>query len=308
MAAYLTRRLLQSVVVFFGATLVVFAMVFAMPGDPIRALAGEKSLQPSTIAQLKAEFHLDEPFWSQYWHYISGVVQGELGTAFNDDPVSEIIGRALPNTVRLALMAFAIEVVIGVGAGVWAGIRKDQFVDSLVKVSTVAVISVPIFVLGFTAQLLFGVRLGWFPVNAGREFSLHGYLLPAMVLASTSLAYVSRLTRSSVVENMRSDYVRMARAKGLSDRRVVGVHAFRNSLLPVVTFLAVDLGFLMSGAIVTETIFNIPGIGREVYDAIIGQEGAVVVGIVTVMVIIYVIASLVVDLLYVVLDPRITYE
>jgi ABC-type dipeptide/oligopeptide/nickel transport system permease component len=258
--------------------------------------------------QLTQQFHLDEPFLVQYWYYITGVVQGDLGTSFNNREVTDIIAERFPRTLRLAVMAFVIEMVIGVSAGIWAGIRKDKFFDSLVKVSTVAVISIPIFVLGFVAQLVVGVRLGWLPVTAGNPPSFYGYLLPAIVLASVSLAYVSRLTRSSLVENLRSDYVRTAKSKGLSQRRVIGVHAFRNSLIPVVTFLAIDLGALMGGAIVTETIFNIPGIGRAVYEAVLGQEGNVVVGIVTVLVIIYAVANLVVDVMYAVLDPRIRYD
>jgi ABC-type dipeptide/oligopeptide/nickel transport system permease component len=308
MTSYIIRRVGQFVLVFFAATFLIFSMVFAIPGDPIRALAGEKPMPDSLRQTLVQQFHLDEPFLAQYWHYMTGVVQGDLGTSFNDRPVADIIKEAFPKTLRLAIYAFIIEMVIGVTAGVWAGIRKDKFLDSLVKVSTVAVISVPIFVLGFMAQLLIGVRLGWLPVTAGNPPSLHGYLLPAIVLAAVSLAYVARLTRSSVVENLRSDYVRTAKAKGLSPRRVIGVHTFRNSLIPVVTFLAIDLGALMGGAIVTETIFNIPGIGRAVYQATLAQEGAVVVGIVTVLVIIYAVANLVVDIMYAVLDPRIRYD
>ncbi|MGH8949338.1 MAG: ABC transporter permease, partial [Acidimicrobiia bacterium] len=245
---------------------------------------------------------------AQYWHYVSGLVQGDLGTSFNDRPVAEIIKERLPRTLRLAIYAFIIEVVVGVTAGIWAGIRKDKFMDSLVKVSTVTVVAIPIFVLGFTAQLLIGVRLGWLPVTAGNPPSLYGYLLPAIVLASVSLAFVARLTRSSLVENLRADYVRTAKAKGLSPRRVTGVHTFRNSLIPVITFLAIDLGALMGGAIITERIFNIPGIGQEIYNATRAQEGAVVVGIVTFLVIVYVVVNLVVDVMYAVLDPRIRYD
>jgi ABC-type dipeptide/oligopeptide/nickel transport system permease component len=308
MTSYIIRRLGQFVLVFFAATFLIFFMVFAIPGDPIRALAGERPMPDSLRQTLIQRYHLDEPLLAQYWHYITGVLQGDLGTSFNNREVTDIIAERFPRTLRLAIYAFIIEVVIGVSAGIWAGIRKDKFFDSLVKVSTVAVISVPIFVLGFMAQLIIGVRLGWLPVTAGNPPSLYGYLLPAIVLASVSLAYVARLTRSSLVENLRSDYVRTAKSKGLSQRRVIGVHTFRNSLIPVVTFLAIDLGALMGGAIVTETIFNIPGIGRAVYEAVLGQEGAVVVGIVTVLVIIYAVANLVVDVMYAVLDPRIRYD
>lgn len=308
MTSYIIRRLGQFVLVFFAATFLIYAMVFAIPGDPIRALAGDKPMPDSLRQTLEQQYHLDEPFLVQYWYYITGIFQGDLGTSFNNREVTDIIAERFPRTLRLAIMAFTIEVVIGVTAGVWAGIRKDKFLDSLVKVSTVAVISIPIFVLGFMAQLVIGVRLGWLPVTAGNPPTFYGYLLPAIVLASVSLAYVARLTRSSVVENLRSDYVRTAKSKGLSQRRVIGVHTFRNSLIPVITFLAIDLGALMGGAIVTETIFNIPGIGRAVYEATLSQEGSVVVGIVTVLVIIYAVANLVVDVMYAVLDPRIRYD
>ncbi len=308
MTSYIIRRVGHFALVFFAATFIIFAMVFAIPGDPIRALAGDRPMSPSTLATLTQQFHLDEPFFAQYWHYISGVFQGDLGTSFNNRPVLDIIKERFPRTLYLATLAFFIEMVIGVTAGIWAGIRKDKFLDSLVKVSTVAVISVPIFVLGFVAQLVIGVRLGWLPVTAGSPPSLEGYLLPAIVLAAVSLAYIARLTRSSLVENLRSDYVRTAKAKGLRQRRVIGVHTFRNSLIPVVTFLAIDLGALMGGAIITERIFNVPGIGQATYQAVIGQEGAVVVGIVTLLVIIYAVANLVVDVTYAVLDPRIRYD
>jgi ABC-type dipeptide/oligopeptide/nickel transport system permease component len=308
LATYIVRRLLQFVLVFIGATLLIHAMVFIIPGDPIRALAGEKQLPPSTVATLRAQYHLDDPWPVQYWEYVKGVVQGDLGTSFNNIPVTQIITEKVPRTARLALMAFGIEMILGVAAGIWAGIRKGKFIDSLVNISTVAVISIPIFVLGFMAQLLVGVRLGWLPVTAGSVFTFQGYLLPAMVLASVSLAYVARLTRSSLVENLRADYVRTAKAKGLSNARVIGVHTFRNSLIPVVTYLGIDLGALMGGAIVTESIFNIPGIGREIFNATRAQEGAVVVGIVTLLVIIYAASNLIVDILYAILDPRIRYD
>jgi oligopeptide transport system permease protein len=308
MTSYILRRMAQFVFVFFGATALVFAMVFAIPGDPIRALAGERQMPDSLRQTLIQEYNLDEPLHVQYALYMSKLMQGDLGKSFNDREVVEIIAERLPRTLRLAFYAFVIEIAIGIPAGIWAGIRKDKFIDSLVKVSTVAVISVPIFVLGFVAQLVVGVRLGWLPVTVGTEPSFRNYLLPALVLASVSLAYVARLTRTSLVENLRADYVRTAKAKGLKQSRVIGVHTFRNSLIPVVTYLGIDLGALMGGAIVTETIFNIPGIGRAVYEATLSQEGAVVVGIVTVLVVIYAVCNLVVDVLYGVLDPRIRYD
>jgi ABC-type dipeptide/oligopeptide/nickel transport system permease component len=204
-------------------------------------------------------------------------------------------------------MAFVFEVVIGIGAGILAGVRKGKFIDNLVLVSTLVVIAIPIFVLAFMAQIIFGVRLGWFPVAGIRE-GWYSYLLPAMVLGSLSLAYIARLQRTTLVENLRADYVRTATSKGLSRRRVIGIHALRNSMIAVVTFLAIDLGALMGGAIITETIFNLPGIGRAVFEGVQRQEGTVVVGIATFMIIVYMIANLLADVLYGVLDPRIRLE
>jgi ABC-type dipeptide/oligopeptide/nickel transport system permease component len=217
------------------------------------------------------------------------------------------MAQRLPVTIRLALLAFAFEVVIGIPAGIIAGVRKGRFFDNLVLISTLVVIAIPIFVLGFMAQIVFGVRLGWFPISGIRN-GFQSYLLPAMVLGSVSLAYIARLMRTSLIENLRADYVRTATSKGLSRQRVIGVHALRNSMIPVVTFLAVDLGALMGGAIITETIFNLPGLGRAVFEAVQQQEGTVVVGIATFLVIVYMIASLLVDVLYGVLDPRIRYD
>jgi len=298
---------LQFIPVFFGATFLIFALVFVLPGDPIRALAGDKPVPPAVVAELRDRYHLDEPLIQQYAIYIGNVVQGDFGTDFRGRPVSDLMAQRLPVTIRLALLAFAFEVVIGIPAGIIAGVRKGKFFDNLVLISTLVVIAIPIFVLGFMAQIVFGVRLGWFPISGIRN-GFQSYLLPAMVLGSVSLAYIARLMRTSLIENLRADYVRTATSKGLSRQRVIGVHALRNSMIPVVTFLAVDLGALMGGAIITETIFNLPGLGRAVFEAVQQQEGTVVVGIATFLVIVYMIASLLVDVLYGVLDPRIRYD
>lgn len=304
---YLARRVLQFIPVFFGATLLIFVMVWAIPGDPIRALAGDRVMPESVRAELADRYNLDEPLMVQYVTYIGNVFQGDFGADFRGRPVSDLMKQRLPITIRLALIAFAFEVVIGIAAGIMAGVRKGGFVDNLVLLSTLVVIAIPIFVLGFIAQLLVGVKLGWLPVS-GVQQGWTSYILPGMVLGSVSLAYIARLTRTSLVENLRADYVRTAIAKGLSRRRVVGLHTLRNSMIPVVTFLAIDLGGLMGGAIITETIFNIPGIGRAVFEGVQRQEGTVVVGIVTFLVVVYMVANLLVDVLYAVLDPRIRYE
>jgi ABC-type dipeptide/oligopeptide/nickel transport system permease component len=304
---YLIRRILQFIPVFFGATFLIFALVFVLPGDPIAALGGDKPLSPTVVEELRDRYHLDDPLIQQYAIYVGNIFQGDFGTDFRGRAVTEIMAQRLPVTIRLALLAFAFEVVIGIPAGIIAGVRKGKFFDNLVLISTLVVIAIPIFVLGFMAQIVFGVRLGWFPISGIRS-GFSSYILPALVLGSVSLAYIARLMRTSLVENLRADYVRTATSKGLSRQRVIGVHALRNSMIPVVTFLAVDLGALMGGAIITETIFNLPGLGRAVFEAVQQQEGTVVVGIATFLVIVYMIASLLVDVLYGVLDPRIRYD
>jgi oligopeptide transport system permease protein len=307
MGRYVLRRLLLTVPVLLGASLLIFSMVYALPGDPIRALAGDRPLSEAVQAQLRAEYNLDDPLLIQYAKYLGGLVQGDFGTDFSGRPVLDTIVDRLPVTARLALVAVAFEILIGILAGVLAGLRRGSFFDNLVLVSTTVVVSIPVFVLGFLAQYVFGVRLGWFPI-AGISDGWYSYVLPGFVLAALSLAYVARLTRTSLAENLQSDYVRTARAKGLSEVSVVGKHTLRNSLIPVVTFIGADLGALMGGAIVTESVFNIPGLGRAVYDAVLRQEGAVVVGIVTLFVFFYIFFNLVVDVLYAALDPRVRYE
>ncbi|HEU5450329.1 MAG TPA: ABC transporter permease [Acidimicrobiia bacterium] len=307
MTRYVVKRLLQVVPVFFGATFLIFALVYAVPGDPIDALVGDRPLEPAVRAELRKRYHLDDPLLVRYGKYVSGLAQGDFGTNFRGRPVSEIMKQRFPVTVRLALLAFAFEALLGLAAGVVAGLRRRSFIDSLVLVSTTVIVAVPVFVLGYGAQKLLAVELGWFPVVGIRE-GWRSYFLPAIVLGSLSLCYVARLARASLIEAMRADYVRTARAKGMPERRVVGVHALRNSLIPVVTFLGVDLGSLLSGAIVTEGIFNLPGIGQATFSAIQTQEYATVVGIVTALVLIFILANLLVDVLYAILDPRIRYR
>lgn len=308
MGRYLARRLLQFIPVFIGATMLIFAMVFALPGDPIRALAGEKPMSESVRQELTDQYNLDDPLPVQYAKYVGGIiVDQDFGQDFRGREVTDIMGERIPRTVRLAIIAFAFEVIIGIAAGVVAGIRQKGFLDTLVLFSTLTVISIPIFVLAKLAQITFGLQWKIFPV-IGIQDGWKSYLLPGLVLGAISLAYVARLTRASVVENLRADYVRTAKAKGLSPSRVVGVHTLRNSLIPVVTFLGVDLGALLGGAVVTESIFNIPGLGDAIFSAIQRQEGTVVVGITTFLVFIFMVSNLLVDILYAFLDPRIRYD
>ena len=307
MARYIARRLLLAVPVVIGATFIVFALVYALPGDPLAALAGDRPISPGVRKALEDRYNLNDPLVVQYLKYLGGLVQGDLGIDFAQREVTETIRQRVPVTAKLAATALVIEAVAGLVAGIMAGIRRNGFIDNLVLVSTTLVVSVPVFVLGFTVQYFLGVKWSVVPI-AGLEEGWRSYIAPGFVLAALSLAYVARLTRTSLVENMRNDYVRTARSKGLPERTVVGKHALRNSLIPVVTFLGADFGTLMSGAIVTEGIFNVPGIGQAVFNAVRQQEGALVVGITTFLIIVYILFNLLVDVLYAALDPRIRYD
>ena len=307
MVWYVVRRIAVMVPVFLGATLLIYSMVFLLPGDPIAAMAGDRPLTPAVAAALRARYHLDDPFLLQYLRYLGGILHGDLGRSYSGLPVSLVLAHAFPVTLRLALIAVTVEAGLGIGFGVIAGLRAGGIFDATVLIAGLVIIAIPIFVLGFLAQFLFGVRLGIAPVTVGERATLGRLLLPGIVLGSVSFAYVVRLTRSAVAANAHADYVRTATAKGLSRPRVVTVHVLRNSLIPVVTFLGADLGALMGGAIVTEGIFNIHGVGGVLYQAVTRQEAPTVVSIVTVLVLIYLVTNLVVDLLYAALDPRIRY-
>ena len=308
MLRYSGRRLLQTIPVFFGATFLIFAMVYLMPGDPVAALGGDRGLSESAAAQIRAQYNLDKPFWMQYLLYLKGVFTLDFGKAFNGQPVIDLIAGAFPVTIRLALYAMAIETILGITLGVIAGVKRGGWFDSTVLVLSLALISVPTFVLGFVLQFFLGVKLGWLPTTASNSVTFESLTMPAMVLGGVSLAYVIRLTRQSVSQNVSADYVRTARAKGLPGGVVMTRHILRNSLIPVATFLGGDLGALMGGAIITEGIFNIHGVGGTLWNAIIKGEPQTVVSVTTVLVLVYIIANLLVDLLYAVLDPRIRYE
>ena len=304
---YTGRRLLQLIPVFFGATFLIYFMVFALPGDPVAALFGDKQPSPAVIEQIRAQYNLDKPFIVQYLLYIGGLFTGDLGTTFAGRPVVDELTRAFPITFRLAMLALLFEAVAGIVVGLVAGLRKGKIFDTSALVVSLLLISVPTFVIGFLLQYVFGIQLGLFRTTVSSQAPWSELVLPAIVLASVSFAYIVRLTRASVSENLSADFVRTASAKGLTRRRVISVHILRNSLVPVVTYLGVDIGSLMVGAIVTEGIFNIQGVGGTVYRAIQLSEGPTVVSFVAVMVIIFMLANLLVDLLYAVLDPRIRY-
>ena len=306
MAAYIVRRLLQMIPVFIGSTFLIFVMVFAL-GDPVAGRCGERPCPPAYIAKFRADNYLDRPILVQYGHYLGNVVQGDLGTAFSGQSIASELLLRFPTTIKLALIALLFEGAVGIVAGVLAGIRRGRFLDYLVTVSSLVVISIPVFVIGGLAQLVFGLRLGIFPVTA-TQGTWGQLIMPGLVLGALSVAYVARLMRATLVENLRSDYVRTAKAKGLTPARTVGVHTLRNSLIPVITFIGYDVGALMGGAVVTERIFNINGIGGFLFRGITLKDGSIVVGTITCLVLIYLLVNLLVDVLYGVLDPRISND
>lgn len=308
MLHYIGRRVLQMVPVFFGATFLIFALVFLMPGDPVEALGGDRGLSDIARQRIQEEYNLDKPFLVQYLLYLKGIFTLDFGMTFSGQSVSSLMANAFPVTIKLTVMAVVFETIFGVLFGFIAGIRRGGIFDSTVLVLSLLVIAIPSFVIGFVMQFFVGVKWGLLPVTVGRNETFLELLMPAIVLGAVSLAYVIRLTRQSVSENLRADYVRTARAKGMSGGSVMTRHVLRNSMIPVVTFIGADLGILMGGAIITEGIFGINGIGGTLYQAIMRGEPATVVSITTVLVIVYIIANLLVDLMYAVLDPRIRYD
>ncbi|ADU49930.1 binding-protein-dependent transport systems inner membrane component [Intrasporangium calvum DSM 43043] len=336
MGRYVIRRVLQFIPTVLGTMFLLHYLTslgIQLTGNPVRALFGDRTPTPAMMAALSERLNLNDPCLTQtgnpciglFGDRLVNIAQWDFGISLSGQrEVTDIIGAALPYTVRIALIAFVFEAVVGVLAGVLAGLRSGGFIDYFVKISTTLIIAVPIFVLGIVIREFVAVKFGNqlradpnFPEIISRGFLAAGYkpeypwaslVIPGLVLGATSLAVTARLTRTSMVENVRADYVRTARAKGLLPRRITGVHTLRNSLIPVVTSLGVDLGVLMGGAVVTETIFNVPGIGRVAAQSARTGDASVVIGIVTLAALIFLVANLLVDILYAVLDPRIRYE
>lgn len=308
MLRYLSRRLLELVIVFFGVTFVIYCAVFLLPGDPIAALGGDRPLPESVQEQLRTRYGLDLPIWQQYVNYLLGMLRGDLGTTFTGQSVSEQMASRWPTTITLALTAWVIMVVISVGLGLVAGLRRGSATDRAVLLGTIIAESVPVFVLGITAQYVFGIMLGWAPIAGVGDGWPRAYLLPALVIAVYGVSGVSRLMRGSVIDTMQSDFVRTLRAKGLPGRSIVGVHVLRNAAAPTINVLAIQLGSLLGGTVVVEAIFNINGVGQLLYRAIQDQEGTLVVGVATTLVLVFLVTNVIVDVLSSVLDPRIRHD
>lgn len=307
MGKYLLRRILQMIPVVLGTTLLVYALVFALPGDPVKAMFGDKPVNEAVAAQIRSEYNLDKPFIVQYLLFLKNALSLNFGNTFAGQPVIDDISRAFPVTLKLALMAFCFEAIFGCVFGAISGLKKGKWYDSVILIVSLLLISVPTFVTGFVGQYFLGVKGHIFPVTAGADPGFFDLLLPAMVLGSVSMAYIIRLARSEISSNIAQDYVRTARAKGMSNTAVTFRHILRNSMIPVVTYLGQDLGALMGGAMITEQIFNIHGIGYLTYQSILKGEANLVVSVVTLLTLVFVICNLIVDMLYAALDPRIRY-
>ena len=308
MLRYLSRRLLELVIVFFGVTFVIYCAVFLLPGDPIAALGGDRPLPEHVQEQLRTRYGLDLPIWQQYVNYLQGMLRGDLGTTFTGQSVSEQMASRWPTTITLALTAWVIMVVTSVALGLVAGLRRGSVLDRSVLLGTIVAESVPVFVMGITAQYVFGMMLGWAPIAGLGDGWPRAYLLPALVIAVYGVSGVSRLMRGSVVDTMQSDFVRTLDAKGLPRRSIVGVHVMRNAAAPTINVLAIQLGSLLGGTVVVEAIFNINGVGQLLYRAIQDQEGTLVVGVATTLVLIFLVTNVIVDVLSSVLDPRIRHD
>ncbi|HKN56566.1 MAG TPA: ABC transporter permease [Amycolatopsis sp.] len=309
MTRYIIRRLLQLIPVFFGTTFLIYVLVWAVPGDPFAGKCGQTACPQAYIDLMTQKFHLADNIFVQYFKYLGSLFSGDWGETFNGTSVGDMIANSYPITLRLALIAVAIEAVIGLAAGIMTGLRGKGFLDNLVLVSTTFLISLPVFVTAIVLQLALGSNgLGWIEASVSDNPGIGELIVPGIALGSLSMAYVARLSRTSIAENRHADYIRTAIAKGQPQNRVVGVHLLRNSVIPVLTFLGTDLGALMGGAIVTEGVFNINGLGGLIFRGIQNRESATVVGVVVLLVMVYLLMSLIVDLLYAVLDPRIRYD
>jgi len=331
---FLTRRFLLVLPAFFGVTILTFVLIHLIPGDPVLMMAGERGMSPERHAQLRAQMGLDKPLPVQYLHYVGGVVQGDLGRSIvSKRPVTEEFFTLFPATVELSLCAITFAILIGIPAGVLAAVKRGSILDHSVMAVSLTGFSMPIFWWGLLLILLFSVQLGWTPVS-GRISALYwvqpvtGFMLidtlfsdeqgafssavshlilPTIVLGTIPLAVIARMTRSATLEVLREDYIRTARAKGLSPLRVVTVHALRNALIPVVTVIGLQVGVLLGGAILTETIFAWPGVGKWLVESIQRRDYPAVQGGILLVATVVIMVNLIVDVLYGIINPRIRH-
>jgi len=306
MIQYFLNRLLQTIPVLFGVIIITFVLMYIIPGDPVVSMVGER-YNEETILRLREEMHLDDPLFIQFFRYVGNVVRGNFGNSFiTGEPVVNLIMEKFPNTMMLAVGAMFFAVLIGLTAGILTSIRPGSFIDRGIMILALAGISAPVFWVGLILILVVGVMLRWLPPTGfgGIEY----LILPALTLGLRSAAYLARLTRATMLDVMNQDYIRTARSKKLSEWKVYLQHAFPNTLIPVITVIGTDFGSYLSGAVLTESIFGWPGIGRLALEAIMKRDFPVIQGTVLFMAIMFVLMNVLVDMLYGVVDPRIRLE
>lgn len=310
MLQFLAKRLLQLIPTLFFVSLIIFSLQQLLPGDPALVMAGEER-DPAVLEQIRKQYRLDQPIPVQYAYWLGGVLKGDLGESMRlKEPVLTLVLQKFPVTLQLALMAIVVSLLIGVGAGIISAVNKNTRLDYAVNVVALAGLSTPNFWLGIMLIFVFAVWLGWLPasgyVSPFDDFwlSLQTTILPAFVLGNAFAAVLMRHTRSAMLQAMSSDYVRTARAKGLTERTVVLKHAMRNALTPVITLGALELGTLLSGAVLTEQVFSIPGFGKLIVDSVFNRDYAVVQGVTLVTATTYILLNLLADMAYVLVNPR----
>jgi peptide/nickel transport system permease protein len=305
MLPYILKRILLFVPTLLGITLITFILMQSLPGDPVANMVGERA-SAETIARIRSEIGVDRSRPVQYVLYLKRLLHGELGRSiFTNRRISDDLLQKFPNTVKLALAAMLFASVFGIGMGVFAATRRGTGWDRIVTLLTVGGISIPVFWLGLALMLLFSFHLRWLPPSGMGNGSPVYIVLPAMTLGTFSLSYIARVTRSSMLESLSQPYVAAARAKGLSESRVVMKHALKNSLIPVVTLIGLDLGSYLNGAVLTETIFGWDGLGRYALEGILKRDYPVIMGVVLFGAVVFVSMNLLVDLSYHFLDPRV---
>lgn len=305
MGKFLFGRCRQAIPVLFGVTLITFLLTHVGLGDPVRAMMGQRS-DPEIAARIRTEYGLDKPLWSRYALYMGKVLVGDLGYSYRQGrPVSQILAERLPATARLAVAAMIVAVTIGIAAGTIAAVRHNTAWDFLMMTLSLLGISTPVFWLGMMLIVFFAVWLGLFPISGYGDGALKHLVLPALALGALQAGYIARMTRSALLEVLRQEYVRTARAKGLRERTVILKHGLRNALLPVLTLTGIGLGDLLVGAPLTETVFAWPGIGRLLVAAVGNRDLPVVLGATLLFALIYLGANFLVDLMYTFVDPRV---
>ena len=315
MTQYILRRLIHSIIIVWGCATLVFFLIRAIPGDPVIQMLGAE-YTPEAAAALRNKLGLDEPVLVQYFRWLGNIFQGDLGSSITGvETVRDAILSGLPKTMSIAGLSFLIATVIAIPTGVLAALKRNSFADFVVSLVAFLGVSMPSFWFGIILILIFAVRLDWLPSLGYASLTEDGFaewlkhlILPSLAIGAGYAAILMRFVRAGLLEALNSDYVRTARAKGVSERRVVMIHAFRNSMIPVVTVAGIQVALLLSGTVVIETVFSIRGIGRLLVGAIFDKDYPMVQGVILLVAFIFVFANLFIDILYTMIDPRIRYD